>query len=97
MSTNTNKTVVSAFYEDLERGDLERGDFSALNQHFHDDFIFYSQIDTPKPGVNGFIASQEAPSLFAAYATNAEGRRDHRETRSLRPAGHRKAGGRLVN
>tara|TARA_R110000868_G_scaffold71948_6_gene210086 strand:+ start:20028 stop:20426 length:399 start_codon:yes stop_codon:yes gene_type:complete len=60
MSTNTNKTVVSAFYEDLERGDLERGDFSALSQHFHDDFIFYSQIDTPKPGVNGFIASEKA-------------------------------------
>lgn len=55
MSMNTNKTVVSDFYKALERGD-----FAALGQYCHDDFIFYSQIDTPKPGVDGFIASEKA-------------------------------------
>lgn len=55
MSTDTNKTVVSSFYEALGRGD-----FAALGQYCHDDFIFYSQIDTPKPGVDGFIASEKA-------------------------------------
>lgn len=55
MSIETNKAVVSGFYEALGRGD-----FAALGQYCHDDFVFYSQIDTPKPGVDGFIASEKA-------------------------------------
>ena len=55
MSTDTNKAVVSAFY-----AALERGDFAALGQYCHKDFVFYSQVDTPKPGVDGFIASERA-------------------------------------
>lgn len=55
MSTETNKAVVKAFYEALERAD-----FAALGQYCHKDFIFYSQVDTPKPGVDGFIASERA-------------------------------------
>ena len=55
MSTETNKAVVSAFY-----AALERGDFEALGQYCHEDFVFYSQVDTPKPGVDGFIASEKA-------------------------------------
>jgi predicted ester cyclase len=55
MSTETNKAVVSAFY-----AALERADFAALGQYCHKDFIFYSQVDTPKPGVDGFIASERA-------------------------------------
>lgn len=55
MSIETNKAVVSAFY-----AALERGDFEALGQYCHEDFVFYSQVDTPKPGVDGFIASEKA-------------------------------------
>ena len=55
MSTETNKAFVSAFY-----AALERGDFEGLGQYCHPDFVFYSQVDTPKPGVDGFIASEKA-------------------------------------
>jgi predicted ester cyclase len=55
MSTETNKAVVKAFY-----AALERADFAALGQYCDKDFIFYSQVDTPKPGVDGFIASERA-------------------------------------
>jgi len=55
MSIDTNKAVVSAFY-----AALERADFAALGQYCHKDFVFYSQVDTPKPGVDGFIASERA-------------------------------------
>ena len=55
MTIENNKAVAQAFYEALGRGD-----FDALGQYCHDDFVFYSQIDTPKPGVDGFIASEKA-------------------------------------
>jgi predicted ester cyclase len=55
MSTDANKAVVRAFY-----AALERGDFAALGQYCHKDFIFYSQVDTPKPGIEGFIASEKS-------------------------------------
>jgi predicted ester cyclase len=55
MSIETNKAVVTGFYDALGRGD-----FAALGPYCHEYFVFYSQIDTPKPGVDGFIASEKA-------------------------------------
>lgn len=60
MSTETNKDVVRAFYEAINRQE-----FGALGQFCHDDFVFYHQIDTPHPGVEGFVASEA--KNFAAF------------------------------
>ncbi len=49
-----------AFYDAINRGD-----YDALGQYCHDGFVFYHQIDTPRPGVAGFVASEE--KNFAAF------------------------------
>jgi predicted outer membrane protein/predicted ester cyclase len=61
MDTDTNKNVVHAFYDAINRRDFE-----ALGQYCHKDFIFYHQIDTPHHGVEGFIASEK--KNFDAFA-----------------------------
>ncbi len=55
MSVEQNKALVRAFYEAIDRGD-----FAALDDLCHEDFVFYSQVDTPKPGVAGFVNSEKA-------------------------------------
>lgn len=60
MTMETNKQIVRAFYDAINRGE-----FAALDQYCADDFIFYHQIDTPHPGVAGFVASEE--KNFAAF------------------------------
>ena len=59
MSLEQNKQLVKRFY-----AAIERGDFDALHEMVHPDFVFYSQIDTPKPGVQGLMES-EKPSFEA--------------------------------
>lgn len=59
MSLEQNKQLVKRFYEAIGRGD-----FDALRDMVHPDFVFYSQIDTPKPGVQGLMES-EKPSFDA--------------------------------
>ena len=59
MSLEANKQLVRRFY-----AAIEKGDFDALHEMVHDDFVFYSQIDTPKPGVQGLMES-EKPSFDA--------------------------------
>jgi predicted ester cyclase len=55
MSVEQNKTLVRNFY-----AAIERRDFGALDEYCHKDFVFYTQMDQPKPGVAGFIASEKA-------------------------------------
>ena len=59
MSIEENKQLVRRFY-----AAIERGDFDALHDMVHEDFVFYSQIDTPKRGVQGLVDS-EKPSFDA--------------------------------
>ncbi len=59
MSLEANKQLVRRFY-----AAIEKGDFAALHDMVHDDFVFYSQIDSPKPGVQGLVDS-EKPSFDA--------------------------------
>lgn len=55
-----NKRLVQHFFDALDRQD-----FGAVDQYCHKDFVFYSQVDKPKPGVSGLIASER--SSFEAY------------------------------
>lgn len=52
---NMNKKLVSDFYNALEKYD-----FATLKSLCDSDFIFYSQIDKPIYGVDGFIKSETA-------------------------------------
>jgi steroid delta-isomerase-like uncharacterized protein len=54
MSTETNTELVRRFYQALEQGD-----YATLTGMFHPDFVFYPQIDTPRPGAAGFIDAEK--------------------------------------
>ncbi|MGY3676770.1 ester cyclase [Streptomyces sp. TE33382] len=54
MSTETHTNLVRRFYEALEGED-----YAALTGMFHEDFVFYNQLDTPRPGADGFIAAEK--------------------------------------
>lgn len=54
MTLEENKNVVARLYEALERNDYE-----TVESLCHKDFTFYSQVDTPRPGVEGFIAAEK--------------------------------------
>jgi predicted ester cyclase len=60
MSTEDNKKLAHAFYDAINREE-----FSKLDDLCHPDFVFYSQVDTPKPGVAGFVNSEK--SAFDAF------------------------------
>jgi predicted ester cyclase len=60
MSTEDNKKLVQAFYDAINREE-----FVKLDDLCHPDFVFYSQMNTPKPGVTGFVNSEK--SAFAAF------------------------------
>ena len=51
--SDSNKGVVEAFY-----AALTATDFVAAEALCHPDFVFYSQIDTPRPGAKGFIEAE---------------------------------------
>ena len=53
MSLEENKALVQRFY-----AAIERGDFDALNDMVHKDFVFYNQIDIPRPGVAGLVEAE---------------------------------------
>ena len=53
MSLEENKALVQRFY-----ATIERGDFDALNDMVHKDFVFYNQIDIPRPGVAGLVEAE---------------------------------------
>lgn len=52
---NSNEKLVHDFYQALEGYD-----FLTLKSLCSSDFVFYSQIDNPIHGVDGFIASETA-------------------------------------
>ncbi len=54
MSIEDNKKTVRRFYEALVRGNYD--DVAGL---CHEDFVFYSQIDTPRRGVEGFVSAEK--------------------------------------
>ncbi|KRB49665.1 ester cyclase [Phenylobacterium sp. Root700] len=64
MSIEDNKKLAQEFYAALDRGEFDR-----MDEFCHKDFVFYSQVDTPKPGVSGLIDS-ERPSFeaFESYS-----------------------------
>lgn len=51
---NQNKQLVQRFYETIERKD-----FDALAPMVHEDFVFYNQVDTPHPGLEGLVESEK--------------------------------------
>ncbi|MEU1520058.1 ester cyclase [Streptomyces sp. NPDC005811] len=54
MSVDIHTNLVRRFYEALEKAD-----YTAVTSMFHEDFVFYNQIDTPHPGPEGFIAEEK--------------------------------------
>lgn len=54
MSVETNKELVSRFYEVLQQQN-----YDAIADLCHKDFVFYPQVDTPCYGVKGFIESEK--------------------------------------
>ena len=54
MSLETNKQLVHRFYEAIEQGN-----FDALHDMVHEDFVFYNQVDLPRPGVQGLVDAEK--------------------------------------
>lgn len=54
MSLESNKELVRHFYDAIGREDYEK-----LTVFCHEDFIFYSQVDTPRHGVAGLVESEK--------------------------------------
>ncbi|MGG0381697.1 ester cyclase [Priestia filamentosa] len=54
MSAEANKELVCRFFETIEQENYE-----ALTEFCHPDFVFYPQIDTPFPGVEGLVESEK--------------------------------------
>ncbi|MGM0876179.1 MAG: ester cyclase [Bacillota bacterium] len=54
MSVEANKELVRRFYETIEQENYE-----ALKDFCHKDFVFYPQVDTPFPGVEGLVESEK--------------------------------------
>ncbi|MFF6914464.1 nuclear transport factor 2 family protein [Streptomyces sp. NPDC012466] len=54
MFTGTNVGLVHRFYQALQQGD-----YDTLTGMFHPDFVFYPQIDSPRPGTAGFIDAEK--------------------------------------
>jgi steroid delta-isomerase-like uncharacterized protein len=54
MSVEANKELVHRFYETIEQENYE-----ALKDFCHKDFVFYPQVDTPFPGVEGLVESEK--------------------------------------
>ena len=54
MSLESNKKAVVDFYKALEQGD-----YDTVATLCHKDFVFYSQIDTARSGVDAFVAAEK--------------------------------------
>jgi len=54
MSIEDNKQLVQRFYSAIERGD-----FDALHDMVHPDFVFYNQVDIARPGVQGLVEAEK--------------------------------------
>lgn len=54
MSVESNKELVRRFYETIEQENYEE-----LKDFCHPEFVFYPQIDTPFPGVEGLVESEK--------------------------------------
>lgn len=54
MLIETNKELVRRFFETIEQEKYEE-----LKDFCHPDFVFYPQVDTPYPGVDGLIESEK--------------------------------------
>lgn len=54
MSVEANKVLVRRFFETIQQEKYEE-----LKEFCHPDFVFYPQIDTPFPGVEGLIESEK--------------------------------------
>jgi len=54
MGIEKNKEIVHRFYQALEEENCE-----AIADMCHEEFVFYNQIDTARPGAAGFIAAEK--------------------------------------
>jgi steroid delta-isomerase-like uncharacterized protein len=54
MSLENNKQLVQKFY-----AAMESGNFDALHDMVHPEFVFYNQVDMPRPGVQGLIDAEK--------------------------------------
>jgi steroid delta-isomerase-like uncharacterized protein len=54
MGIAENKELVRKFYDAVEREDYDE-----VATYCHEDFTFYTQVDTPIPGAGGFIESEK--------------------------------------
>ena len=54
MSVEANKELVSRFYEAIQQENYEE-----LKEFCHKDFVFFPQVATPFPGVEGLIESEK--------------------------------------
>ncbi|RAS84812.1 ester cyclase [Priestia endophytica] len=53
-SVQANKELVRRFYETIEQEN-----YGSLKDFCHEDFVFYLQVDTPFPGVDGLVQSEK--------------------------------------
>ncbi|CAH0299407.1 hypothetical protein SRABI83_04470 [Arthrobacter sp. Bi83] len=68
MSLKENKNLVLDFYDALRRQDLD-----AAAAMCHEDFVFYNQVDTPRRGISGFLASEKKNlDAFDGYSMDIE-------------------------
>ncbi|MGL1835104.1 ester cyclase [Rhodocyclaceae bacterium SMB388] len=54
MSIEENKALVQRFYDAIQRRD-----FDTVGELCHPHFVFYTQVDTPHPGADGFIRPEK--------------------------------------
>ncbi|MEV4732363.1 ester cyclase [Saccharopolyspora sp. NPDC049426] len=68
MSAAENAHLVHRFYKALEEGA-----YATVTDMVHDDFVFYGQIDTPRPGAEGFLAAEKRNvEAFAGISMTVE-------------------------
>lgn len=68
MTLAENKTLVLDFYDALKREDSDSA--AAM---CHKDFVFYNQVDTPRRGIEGFLAAEKKNlDAFEGYSTVIE-------------------------
>ena len=68
MSLEENKKLVVNFYDALKRKDLD-----AAASLCDESFVFYNQVDTPRNGIQGFLASEQKNlDAFEGYSMDIE-------------------------
>lgn len=67
-TTERNKQLVRDFY-----AALVKADFESASAMCHADFVFYGQLDTPRPGAEGFMAAERGHlDAFAGMTMEVE-------------------------